>query len=192
MSASVALGVLVGAPVLPLVIAAGAAFGAGRWLPAGAARPSAKSSRGTEASSVAGLLDLLATAMEAGMTLPQAISAIAELEESPAAAKLREVGQLLALGVSPTQAWRSAVDDRDLAAVATAAVRSSIGGVTVADAAREAGREIRDRARVAADRAAARAEVTMTAPLALCFLPAFLCLGLAPVVIGLVRGLHLF
>ncbi len=191
MSASVALGVLIGAPVLPLVIAAGAAFGAGRWLPAGT-RPWAKSSRGTEATSVAGLLDLLATAMDAGMALPQAISAIAELEESPAAAKLREVGQLLALGVSPTQAWRSAVDHRDLAAVASAAVRSSIGGVTVADAAREAAREIRDRARVAADRAAARAEVTMTAPLALCFLPAFLCLGLAPVVIGLVRGLHLF
>jgi hypothetical protein len=32
----------------------------------------------------------------------------------------------------------------------------------------------------------------MTAPLGLCFLPAFLCLGLAPVVVGLLSTLHLF
>ena len=32
----------------------------------------------------------------------------------------------------------------------------------------------------------------MTAPLGLCFLPAFLCLGLAPVVVGLLASLHLF
>lgn len=191
-AAAVAVGVLVGVPAVLLAATAAAAFAAGRWLPQRAAASRTEPSRGAEATSLAGLLDLLATAMTAGLPLPQAISAIADLEESPAGAILAEVGSLLALGVPPLQAWRSAADDRDLAPLAAAAVRAAIGGVTLADAAREVAREIRDRARAESDRAAARAEVAMTAPLALCFLPAFLCLGLAPVVIGLVRGLHLF
>jgi pilus assembly protein TadC len=41
-------------------------------------------------------------------------------------------------------------------------------------------------------RAAGRAGVLMTAPLGICFLPAFLCLGLAPVVVGLLGQLEIF
>ncbi|MFV2119458.1 type II secretion protein F, partial [Streptomyces sp. Act-28] len=41
-----------------------------------------------------------------------------------------------------------------------------------------------DRARAAAARAQ-RAQVLITAPVGLCFLPAFLAVGVAPVVIGL-------
>ena len=36
------------------------------------------------------------------------------------------------------------------------------------------------------------AGVLMTAPLGVCFLPAFLCLGLAPVVLGLLGQLDIF
>ncbi|MGW6246040.1 type II secretion system F family protein, partial [Streptomyces roseolus] len=47
--------------------------------------------------------------------------------------------------------------------------------------------------RAAAGRAAAararRAEVLISAPVGLCFLPAFLAVGVAPVVIGLAKGL---
>ena len=43
-----------------------------------------------------------------------------------------------------------------------------------------------------ASAAAGRAGVLITAPLGLCFLPAFLCLGLAPAVIGLLGTLHLW
>jgi hypothetical protein len=32
----------------------------------------------------------------------------------------------------------------------------------------------------------------MTAPLTVCFLPAFLCLGLAPTIIGMVTSIHLW
>ena len=49
--------------------------------------------------------------------------------------------------------------------------------------------ELAERTRAdAADRAEAKAQkaaVAVAAPLALCFLPAFLCLGVVPVVLGL-------
>lgn len=45
-----------------------------------------------------------------------------------------------------------------------------------------------DRARLAGARAQ-RAAVLVTAPVGLCFLPAFLALGVAPVVIGMASGL---
>jgi pilus assembly protein TadC len=62
----------------------------------------------------------------------------------------------------------------------------------LADAAREAAAALRTSCRVAATARAARAGVAMTAPLAVCFLPAFLSLGLAPTVIGMVATIHLW
>ena len=147
---------------------------------------------GAESWRTAALFDLLATALEAGLPMQRAIEAVAEVDDSAAAAALREVGRLLVLGAPPADAWGIAAGDPALSAVAAAAVRSAVGGVKVADAARDAARSLRERARTVAERSAARAEVALTAPLALCFLPAFLCLGLAPVIIGLVGTLHLF
>jgi Flp pilus assembly protein TadB len=190
---SIAVGVLVGADLLTVSVAAGVAIAAARWLPF--ARPRggrARTGRPGEGSDAAVVLDLLATALESGLPMPQAISAVTQADDSEAAAVLHGVGQLLVLGAAPIEAWQPAAADQRFSAVATAAVRSALGGVTVADAARQGAAEIRQAARVAMERSAARAEVAMTAPLALCFLPAFLCLGLAPVVIGLVHGLHLF
>jgi pilus assembly protein TadC len=164
----------------------------------GTADPRARHARGRRATQdaafadAAPVLDLLATALEAGLPMAQAISAVTEVEQAFPADLLREVATLLALGAPPDEAWRPFAVRSELAAVAAAAVRSAIGGARVADAARETAQQLRDAARASAERAAARAGVAMTAPLALCFLPAFLCLGLIPVVIGLVSGLHLF
>ena len=47
---------------------------------------------------------------------------------------------------------------------------------------------IRDRARDDALERSERAGVAISGPLGLCFLPAFVCLGIVPVVIGLAGG----
>jgi pilus assembly protein TadC len=49
--------------------------------------------------------------------------------------------------------------------------------------------EVRATAGDAAEAHAQRASVLITAPLGLCFLPAFLCLGVVPVVVGLAAQL---
>ncbi|GGM05345.1 hypothetical protein [Nakamurella endophytica] len=102
---------------------------------------------------------------------------------------LSAVGSLYALGASAAVAWTPADVDAELAGLAAAARRSAAGGTVLADAVREHAAELRRRMRQDAEQAAARGAIAMTGPLAVCFLPAFLCLGLAPVVVGLLGTL---
>ena len=102
------------------------------------------------------------------------------------------VAAMLALGAPPSTAWQPADLDDDLAPIAAAARRSAAGGGGLAQAVREHAAQLRADAAAASVRAAGRAGVLMTAPLGICFLPAFLCLGLAPVVVGLLGQLEIF
>ncbi len=105
---------------------------------------------------------------------------------------LDAVGALLMLGADTETAWKSAQRHPELAGLAAAAKRSAVAGASFADAVREHAVALRAAAADAAERTAGRAGVAMTAPLGLCFLPAFLCLGLAPVVAGLLSTLDIF
>jgi hypothetical protein len=97
------------------------------------------------------------------------------------------VAGLLELGADPEQAWSAAARLPPLMAFARAAGRSAGTGAALARAARaEAGR-LRAALADLAEARAQRAAVLVTAPLGLCFLPAFLVLGIAPVVIGLAQ-----
>lgn len=105
---------------------------------------------------------------------------------------LDSVAAMLRLGADPSTAWRAAEDDEDLAPIAAAACRSAAGGGTLAQALREHAAHLRQQTAAADLRSAGRAGVLMTAPLGVCFLPAFLCLGLVPVVVGLLGQLDMF
>ncbi|MGI5126940.1 type II secretion system F family protein [Pseudonocardia sp. CA-107938] len=129
--------------------------------------------------------ELLAVCLRAGLPVAAAVSAGAESVTGPAGARLRRVAGLLALGADPPDAWQSAVESPTLATFARAAARSAGTGAALADvAAAEAGR-IRSAVADSAQARAQRAAVMITGPLGLCFLPAFLVLGIGPVVIGL-------
>jgi pilus assembly protein TadC len=143
--------------------------------------------------------ELLAACLESGLAPAAALRAVNEAlaELSPPArgggadptTVLESVAAMLSLGADADTAWRVADTDDDLAALAAAARRSAAGGTTLADAVREHASLLRDQSRQDAARSAGRAGVLMTAPLGVCFLPAFLCLGLAPVVLGLLGHL---
>lgn len=105
---------------------------------------------------------------------------------------LDSVAAMLALGADPHTAWRAADAVEELAPLAAAARRSAEGGGGLAEAVREHAALLRADDAATDLRAAARAGVLMTAPLGVCFLPAFLCLGLAPVVVGLLGQLDIF
>ncbi len=205
-----AVGVLLSVPIwltLP-VAAAGAAIA--RALPSRRAQPSE-----IEMRELASIFDLLAACLDAGLPAGMAITAVLQAGEPTSAhgvegaagtrdlrridtadrsalGALSEVSALLALGAEPQVAWRPAAEHPELVALAGAACRSALGGVRLADAARDSAAELRERCRRASERSAARAAVAMTAPLAVCFLPAFVCLGLAPVIIGLVSSMHIW
>ena len=142
------------------------------------------------------LLDLwaatVAAGLPAGAALDSVLAVLPQTADQPALQTLRRVVSLLRVGGDADRAWATAADDPELAAVAQAARRSAAAGTDLADALREQARVVR-RAEVAqAHRRAARGEVLMAGPLGLCFLPAFICLGLAPVVIALLGTLTIW
>jgi len=67
--------------------------------------------------------------------------------------------------------------------------RSSVSGVALAEAVAALASQCRQDAAHTAAAAAERAAVLIAGPLGLCFLPAFVCLGIAPVVAGLAGDL---
>jgi pilus assembly protein TadC len=137
----------------------------------------------------AGAWDELAACLRAGLSLDRAVRAVATSLPGTVAGALTEVADLLALGASPADAWAPALDEPATARLARAARRSARSGAAVAEVATTVAADVRAEAAEAVSARAERAGVLVAGPLGLCFLPAFLALGIAPVVIGLAAPL---
>jgi pilus assembly protein TadC len=118
-----------------------------------------------------------------------AVSAVAEGLGAPAGPALRRTADLLALGADPTQAWLPAMECSATARLGKAARRSGRSGTALAESLIRLATEVRAGAREQSEARAQRAGVLIAAPLGLCFLPAFLAVGVVPVLIGLATGL---
>lgn len=129
--------------------------------------------------------DLLAACLSSGMAVPAAIRAVAADLPERAGQALRDTADLLALGGDPVDAWSVALDCPATAGLARGARRTARSGAALAAVARALAAEARERTGEAAEARAQRAAVLVSGPLALCFLPAFLCLGVVPIVLGL-------
>lgn len=134
------------------------------------------------------MLDLMATVLRSGQPVPTALLVAAPAAGPPVAATLSQVAGLLRLGADPDQAWRTFLDDPVLAPIARTACRSADSGIRLASGIERLAVELRADARAAAQAKAHRAGVWAVAPLGLCFLPAFVCVGIVPVVAGVARG----
>lgn len=138
------------------------------------------------------LLELLAACLAGGAALPSAARAVAGAVPGPAGARLDDVCSALAVGIAPAQAWGRLAGDTatgrnedPLAAAARALGRAAEGGAPVAAAVSRLAAESRADARGRGEQAARRVGVLVVAPLGLCFLPAFVLLGVVPTVAGL-------
>jgi pilus assembly protein TadC len=129
--------------------------------------------------------ELLAVCLEAGLPVAVAVTAAAEPLRGAIGARMRRTAGLLELGADPAEAWRAAEQLPAIATFARAAGRSAGTGSALAQVARAEAERIRATLLDTAQAKAQRAAVLITAPLGLCFLPAFLVLGIAPVVVGL-------
>jgi pilus assembly protein TadC len=155
--------------------------------PAGRRRAPAQKPSGPDPLAVASSLDVLAVCLAAGMAVSTAAAATARSAPPLLAQILRRAADLLALGADPAVAW-SAVSgpvDPQIDALLRLARRSSVSGVALADAVSGLATQCRQDATHAAAATAERAGVLIAGPLGLCFLPAFVCLGIVPVIAGL-------
>ncbi|HVX44214.1 MAG TPA: type II secretion system F family protein [Mycobacteriales bacterium] len=130
-------------------------------------------------------LDLLSIALRAGLPVTAAAGLVATALEGPLAEDLRRVGALCALGADPPMAWSHFRDDPLWSEVARSVARAADSGSALSGLLRRIAEDRRSEQEQAAHAAARRASVIAMAPLGLCFLPAFVCLGIVPVVVGL-------
>jgi Flp pilus assembly protein TadB len=136
------------------------------------------------------VLDLVAAGLMSGLPLSAALAAAAPDERPWLGAQLRQVAGMLRLGAVPAQAWQALADGRHLRSVAVTAIRGATSGIKLAAGMTELAHDLRAGARSAVQTKAQRAGVWVIAPLGFCFLPAFVCLGIAPVVIGILDALR--
>lgn len=127
--------------------------------------------------------DLLAVTLSAGTPVGAALSAVAEAVPGPLGERLAEVGALYRLGAAPRRAWSGVPPPLDV--LARAVVRAGESGSAVVPAVQRLAADLRSTARSETEAAVQRAGVWVLAPLGLCFLPAFLCLGVVPLVLGI-------
>lgn len=165
------------------IVGAAAAVVARRWTGGPAATAH------TEPLRLAGAWDLLAACLRAGLPVATATRLVAEQLPGQDGGVLRRVAELLASGADAAEAWEPALANPSTAPLARAARRTARSGAAMAGAVSDLAGHVRASTADLAEERAQRAGVLITGPLGLCFLPAFFCLGVLPVVIGLAEQL---
>jgi pilus assembly protein TadC len=143
--------------------------------------------RASDPLAAASSFDVLAACLRSGMPVSTAASATASSAPAALARVLNRAADLLALGAEPATAWTNPAGRADdhADALLRLARRSASSGAALAHGIAELAEQSRREAVDAATAAAERASVLIAGPLGLCYLPAFVCLGIIPVVAGL-------
>jgi hypothetical protein len=143
-------------------------------------------------------VDLFAAALAAGLLPSDAAIVVATAFEAHGpedplrtiAGRFAEAATALREGAEPEAAWRPLMVDGATAAVGAAALRSSRTGAPASLTVAKAARDLWGAAEHAAQAQIRAVAVRAVAPLALCFLPAFVVLGILPTAIGLLAELQ--
>ncbi|GAB2741396.1 hypothetical protein GCM10027174_13730 [Salinifilum aidingensis] len=185
------LGVAAGGSFGAVALAAGPAVGLAVLVAGGTCaalvRRARRRQEGTGPMDLATGYELFAAALRAGLSAPAALTAVAREFAGPARRALGAVAERIALGADAAEAWEPALRCRDTAEIARAARRTARTGSPLAAVVTELAARARARAHDGEHARARRAAVWVSAPLGLCFLPSFFCLGIAPTVLGMLR-----
>lgn len=132
--------------------------------------------------------DLLAACVAAGAGPVIAAQAVGEALGGPVGDALSRGAAEVRLGGEPGAAWRGLAQVPGAGALARLLERADVSGLPAADPVARIASDARAERGRTATAEARRAAVLVTAPVGLCFLPAFVVLGIVPVVIGLAGG----
>lgn len=128
------------------------------------------------------LADILGAAIQAGASIPASLAALGRAVPGEQGHELQQVAATLRLGGDWSAAWARA--GQDLQTLNRALYPSWTDGVAPGGLLRHAAAQIRRRRAEEAREAAARLGVRLVLPMGLCWLPAFVLLGLAPVLLS--------
>lgn len=135
------------------------------------------------------MLELIGAMLDAGAGLGRALALVAELAADDVRVPLRPVVAALAIGTDWDTAWRSsgARSPKVLALRQALGFAALTGTPSSAILYAQAARQRRERFR-SAEKQAAALGVKLVVPLGLCSLPAFVCLGVVPVLLAMLPG----
>ena len=135
------------------------------------------------------LADLMAAILASGAPMRFALATAGDAIGSPMTEAIRPVVAAIDLGAEPTAAWGSVSTVAALEPVAAAVIRSAESGAPISTVLTRIAEDMRRDRHSAVEVAARSAGVRAVAPLAACFLPAFLLMGVVPVVASLAGDL---
>jgi pilus assembly protein TadC len=133
-------------------------------------------------------LEFLAVCLDAGAPVPRAVETVADVSPSATAALLRRVLAHLDVGRSHDEAWGELREHRVWGLPAREFIRSARSGTALASALRAHADDARRASGEAATKRARTVGVKSVAPLMACFLPAFVLIGVIPVIASLLVG----
>lgn len=133
-------------------------------------------------------LDLMAACLRAGCHLHMAVAVVAASSASPLGEMLTSVDRALRLGADMAGAWDSGEDRLALVPVRQAVARAADSGAALATQFAAVAEDLRAAAAAAVLVRIRGLGVRLTAPLAAAFLPAFVLLGVIPVIASLITS----
>ncbi|MET9367837.1 type II secretion system F family protein [Streptomyces griseoflavus] len=134
--------------------------------------------------------DLLSACIAAGAGPVLAAQAVGEALGGPVGDALARGAAEVRLGGEPGAAWRRLAGLKGAAPLARLLERADVSGIALAAPVGRLAAEARAEWARAATARARKAAVMVSAPVGLCFLPAFIAIGVLPVVIGLAGGVR--
>jgi pilus assembly protein TadC len=134
-------------------------------------------------------VDLLAACLRGGSSWGESIDAVATAVGGPVGAELHWVAARIRLGADPAATWLALADEPALAGLARMAARASESGSALASTLARLAEDQRRTARAEAAARARAAGVRAVAPLGLCFLPAFVLIGIVPAITGIATSI---
>lgn len=144
-----------------------------------------------QATQLSACLELFAAALDAGLPLRAAVRHLAALVPEPSAELLRGVLGHLDLGRSDSQAWLELREHPVWGQVARDLARCASSGAGVAETLAVHAQEARATARARREMAAHTVGVRSVLPLSCCFLPAFILVGVVPIIAGTIGSFAL-
>ncbi len=132
------------------------------------------------------LVGLMVGPLRAGASPTEALRIVTTALPGPGARLLAEPLAALAVGVDQGQVWHSMAADPLLGDLGRALIRAHRTGASVVESVHRLSDELRQQERIAVENSARTIGVRAAVPLGVCLLPAFLVLGVVPLVAGLV------
>ncbi len=186
---AVALGavfLLGGAPGVVVGVPAGALCW---WLTGRMEPPAVRRRRERLARAVPQVVDLMAACLSAGLSPAAALELVTTAVDGPAREELAAVSARLRVGVDPPTVWRDLAGHPQLGGLGRALSRAVDSGASVADALARLAGDLRRQARADAESRARAVGVKAAVPLGVCLLPAFVLVGVVPLIAGSVSVL---